>query len=72
MLTRLAGKATEPFRYFDKGSMATIGRAAAVADVGPLHFGGLMAWLAWLFVHLMYLVGFDNRVLVTSRVDSDQ
>jgi len=56
--------APEPFSYFDRGKMATIGRAAAVADIGPLHFGGFFAWLAWLFVHLIYLVGFDNRVLV--------
>ncbi|MBP7964040.1 MAG: NAD(P)/FAD-dependent oxidoreductase [Caldilineaceae bacterium] len=61
---RLTGQAVAPFRYGDKGSMATIGRAAAVADIGPLHFGGLLAWLAWIFVHLMYLVSFDNRVLV--------
>jgi NADH dehydrogenase len=44
--------------------MATIGRAAAVADLGKLHFSGLFAWLLWLFVHLMYLVGFRNRILV--------
>jgi NADH dehydrogenase len=61
---RLGGKPVAPFRYRDKGSLATIGRAAAVADLGPLHFNGLVAWLAWLFVHLMYLVGFQNRVLV--------
>ena len=61
---RLDGKSTEPFRYFDKGSMATIGRAAAVAEFGRLHFSGFIAWLAWLFVHLMFLVGFGNRVLV--------
>lgn len=61
---RLAGKAEPDFRYRDKGLLATIGRASAVADIGPLHFSGLPAWLAWLFVHLMYLVGFQNRVLV--------
>lgn len=61
---RLAGRPVAPFRYRDKGSLATIGRAAAVADLGPLHFNGLAAWLTWLFVHLMYLVGFQNRVLV--------
>ncbi len=53
-----------PFRYRDKGSMATIGRSQAVADIAGLRFGGLFAWLTWLFVHLMYLVGFENRVLV--------
>jgi len=61
---RLRGEAPPPFRYFDKGSMATIGRHKAVAQVGPLRFGGLLAWLLWVFIHLMYLVGFQNRVLV--------
>ena len=61
---RLAGKETPPFEYWDKGSLATIGRAAAVADFGRIHIAGLIAWLAWLFIHLMYLVGFDNRLLV--------
>ncbi|MCB0079384.1 MAG: FAD-dependent oxidoreductase, partial [Caldilineaceae bacterium] len=53
-----------PFAYHDKGSMATIGRAAAVAQIGRLHFGGIFAWLAWLFIHLLYLTEFDNRILV--------
>lgn len=53
-----------PFQYNDRGSMATIGRAKAVAQIGSLHMSGLPAWLAWLFIHLMYLVGFENRVLV--------
>jgi NADH dehydrogenase len=61
---RLAGQPEPSFRYRDKGLLATIGRASAVADVGSLHFSGLPAWLVWLFVHLMYLVGFQNRVLV--------
>lgn len=61
---RLAQRAAPPFRYHDKGTMATIGRAAAVAQIGRLRLSGLVAWLAWLFIHLMYLVGFDNRVLV--------
>ncbi len=62
---RTAGRAApEPFRYFDKGSLATIGRRAAVADFGRLRFGGVVAWLLWLFIHLMYLVGFQNRVIV--------
>jgi NADH dehydrogenase len=61
---RLAGRDTPPFRYVDRGSMATIGRGAAVAHLGPLEFGGYPAWLAWLFIHLLYLVGFQNRVLV--------
>lgn len=61
---RLSGRETRPFRYRDKGTLAVIGRAAAVADLGVLRFSGLLAWLLWLFVHIMYLVGFANRVLV--------
>src|ERR1700733_12745322 len=53
-----------PFHYRDKGSLATIGRAAAVAQFGPIHISGFMAWLAWLFVHILFLIGFQNRVLV--------
>jgi NADH:quinone reductase (non-electrogenic) len=58
------GEAREPFRYFDKGSMATIGRTRAVAQVGRLRMSGLLAWLAWLFVHLWYLMDQHNRVAV--------
>jgi len=61
---RLAGRIVAPFRYHDKGSLATIGRAAAVADFGRIHMHGMPAWLTWLFVHLLYLVEFDNRLLV--------
>jgi NADH dehydrogenase len=63
---RLDGRADAAgsFRYFDKGSLAVIGRASAVADIGGLHISGVLAWLTWLFVHLMYLVEFSNRVLV--------
>jgi NADH dehydrogenase len=64
ILRDLRGNPRVPFQYRDKGTMATIGRAAAVADLGKLHFSGLFAWLLWLFVHLMYLVGFRNRILV--------
>jgi NADH dehydrogenase len=53
-----------PFRYRDKGSLATIGRARAVADIKGLRFGGFLAWLAWLAIHIFYLIGFRNRVLV--------
>jgi NADH dehydrogenase len=53
-----------PFRYKDRGSMATIGRAAAVADLGWARFWGLPAWLAWLFIHILYLIQFQNRLLV--------
>ncbi|HEX7427472.1 MAG TPA: NAD(P)/FAD-dependent oxidoreductase [Mycobacterium sp.] len=52
----------EPFEYFDKGSMATISRNSAVAKIGPLEFGGYIAWLAWLFLHLVYLVGFRRKI----------
>jgi NADH dehydrogenase len=51
----------KPFKYFDKGSMATISRFSAVAQVGKLEFGGFIAWLAWLGLHLFYLIGFKNR-----------
>jgi NADH:ubiquinone reductase (H+-translocating) len=63
-LRRFRGEATRPFHYHDKGNMATIGRAAAVAVLGPLELSGLPAWLCWLFVHIMYLIGFRNRLLV--------
>jgi NADH dehydrogenase len=53
-----------PFHYWDKGSLATIGRAAAVAEFGKIHISGFIAWLAWLFVHILFLIGFRNRVLV--------
>jgi len=61
---RLAGRSTGPFVYADKGSMAVIGRGAAVADLGWARFNGHLAWLAWLFIHLLYLVEFENRLLV--------
>ena len=62
---RLAGKKELPaFRYFDKGDMAVIGRASAVANIFGLHVSGLPAWLIWLFIHLMYIVEFQNRVIV--------
>jgi NADH dehydrogenase len=53
-----------PFRYFDKGDLAVIGRAAAVANIFGFHLSGLPAWLVWLFIHLMYIVEFQSRVLV--------
>jgi NADH dehydrogenase len=64
---RLRGKESAPFRYRDKGNLATIGRAAAVADIKGLRLSGFLAWMAWLVVHLWYLVGFQNRVLVFIR-----
>lgn len=64
-LDRLAGRTPpEAFRYFDKGSLATIGRSAAVGEFRGLRFWGFPAWLAWLFIHLIYLVEFENRLLV--------
>ncbi|HWY19894.1 MAG TPA: NAD(P)/FAD-dependent oxidoreductase [Candidatus Acidoferrum sp.] len=53
-----------PFHYHDKGSLATIGRSAAIAQFGKIHISGFVAWLAWLFVHILFLIGFRNRVLV--------
>ena len=64
VLQRLSGRPTRTFRYRDRGSMATIGRAAAVAVVGGIQLSGLVAWLAWLLVHIMFLIGFRNRFLV--------
>ncbi len=64
---RLEGLPDQPFRYLDKGNLAVIGRAAGVAQFGRVHFTGLPAWLLWLFVHLMYLVGFQNRLIVFIR-----
>jgi NADH:quinone reductase (non-electrogenic) len=55
---------TRPFKYFNKGDLAVIGRSRAIADFGKLRFGGRVAWLLWLFVHIMYLVGFRNRITV--------
>src|SRR5579863_3702126 len=53
-----------PFHYYDKGSLATIGRSAAIAQFGRIHISGFMAWLAWLFIHIFFLIGFRNRLLV--------
>ncbi len=65
---RLRGETeTRRFHYFDKGQMAVIGRAKAVAETGPLRFSGLLAWLAWLFIHLIYIVEFSHRLLVLVR-----
>jgi NADH:ubiquinone reductase (H+-translocating) len=64
---RLSGDATEPFRYIDKGNLATIGRSKAVADVKGIRISGFPAWITWLVVHLFYLIGFQNRLLVVTR-----
>lgn len=62
--SRLTGKTLRQFKYRDRGSMAIVGRATAIADLAGFHLAGFTAWLAWLFVHLMQLVEFENRVLV--------
>jgi NADH:quinone reductase (non-electrogenic) len=65
--TQLRGREHKPFRYRDKGNLATIGRARAVADLHTIRLSGFPAWAAWLVVHLWYLIGFQNRVLVMIR-----
>jgi NADH:ubiquinone reductase (H+-translocating) len=67
LTNRLAGRATPPFRYRNRGTLATIGRARAVADIHGLRVSGRLAWFIWLVVHLGYLVGFENRMLVLLR-----
>jgi NADH dehydrogenase len=67
VLDRVTGRTTPPFRYLDKGNVATIGRARAVADLHGLHIRGFVAWIFWLALHLWYLIGFQNRVLVLTR-----
>ena len=64
---RLRGRPTPAFRYRDKGNLATIGRASAVADLNFVRLSGLVAWVGWLVVHLWYLIGFQNRLLVVIR-----
>src|SRR5882724_3211266 len=60
----LRGEPRKNFHYFNKGNLATIGRAAAVAEFGKIHISGFLAWLAWLFVHIFFLIGFRNRIIV--------
>jgi NADH dehydrogenase len=62
--SRLRGAAMPGFHYRDKGSLAVIGRNSAVADIGPFRFSGILAWLAWLLIHLLYIVEFENRLLI--------
>jgi len=64
---RLQGRPARRFRYFDKGNLATIGRSRAVADIKGIHLSGFIAWITWLTVHLFYLIGFENRLLVLIR-----
>jgi NADH dehydrogenase len=68
IMRRIAGDTTpRPFRYRDKGTLATIGRRAAVGEIGPLRFRGFTGWVVWLVVHLYYLIGFENRFRVLMR-----
>jgi NADH dehydrogenase len=67
IVARLRGESPRPFHYLDKGDLATIGRSKAVADLRGIHLWGLPAWLAWLTVHIYYLIGFQNRLLVLLR-----
>jgi len=64
LINIIEGKPTENFKYFDKGSMATVGRNRAVVDIGKIRFQGIFAWFTWMFVHLMTLVGFRNKIVV--------
>jgi NADH dehydrogenase len=64
VLARIAGKPTRPFTYFNKGDLATIGRHRAIANFGFMQVTGFLAWVLWLFIHILYLVGFRNRVSV--------
>lgn len=64
ILRRIKNKSINPYKYFDKGSLATIGKAKAVADFGWLRFSGFFAWLLWVFVHIFFLIGFKNRFIV--------
>ena len=61
---RMQGRVKQPFRYVDKGSLATIGRKRAIAQVGSMRLSGFVAWLLWLFVHILFLIGFKNRISV--------
>jgi NADH dehydrogenase len=61
---RISGEPSQPFSYWDKGSMATIGRSKGIAQIGKIHLSGFLAWSAWLFIHLIYLIGYRNRFFV--------
>jgi len=64
LINIIGNKPTEPFKYFDKGAMATVGRNRAVVDIHKVRFQGIFAWFTWMFVHLMTLVGFRNKLVV--------
>jgi NADH dehydrogenase len=63
----LKGEARKPFHFVDKGQMATIGRSRAILDLGRLHLAGFPAWVLWLLIHIYYLTGFKNRLLVVAQ-----
>jgi NADH dehydrogenase len=68
IMTALSGgRPDKPFHYRDKGTLATIGRARAVADIRGLRLSGFLAWMIWLVVHIFYLIGFENRIVVLIR-----
>lgn len=67
IVKRLKNQDVKPFRYFDKGSLAVIGRLSGVAQIGKLHLSGATAWLVWLFIHIAYLIGFSNRIIVITQ-----
>jgi NADH dehydrogenase len=67
LLKRIAKRDRPPFVYFDKGSMATIGKTKAIGTFGKIQFSGLIAWLAWCFIHILYLIGFRNRLVVITQ-----
>lgn len=64
VIRAIRGERLKPFSYIDKGTLATIGRGAAVAEIGRLRLSGFLAWMAWLFIHIFYLIGFRNRFMV--------
>jgi NADH dehydrogenase len=64
VVKRLRNESPQPFHYWNKGSLATIGRNRAVAEIGPVHLSGYIAWLIWLFIHILYIVEFENRMLI--------
>jgi len=67
IVKRLKNQEVKPFRYFDKGSLAVIGRLSGVAEIGKLHLSGAPAWFVWLFIHIAYLIGFSNRIIVITQ-----
>ncbi len=64
---RVRGEPSQPFRFVDKGNLATVGRAHAVAEIKGIQASGMLAWLIWLSVHIFYLIGLQNRLLVLTR-----